>query len=471
MKSNNHYALILSGGSGSRLWPYSRENKPKQFLKFSSKFTLFQNTIIRVSKVFPDDHIYVVTNKDYYYETLGQLAEIDFSNVNIILEPEARNTLPAVALGVKKIHKINEKAIIGVFSSDHNIDSDDSFINTWNNSIKPVSSGNFVIFGIYANKPVSGYGYIEPGAPFDQTLDNQVFNVKNFIEKPSKKMAEEYLKNGFLWNSGMFVFSSNVFIDALSKYQSEIYDIIFLSDEDLYDVYSEVKNISIDYGLMELVKNICVVKSNMKWTDLGTWNSVHQFLLSKENFNKNNTIRHGNVISKNNNNSLLWTNDHLVAVYGVKDLIVIHDYDVTLICNKDNSDELKNLIELLHNSPNKKYLENHPVVNRPWGKYTVLYEGETFKIKSIVVHPGHKLSLQRHQYRNEHWVIINGKAKVTKNDDIFYLETNESTFIKAGDIHRLENDTNHYLELIEVSIGSLISEDDIERFGDDYGRS
>ena len=465
-QNKDHFAIILCGGSGTRLWPHSRASKPKQFLSFNNDKTLFQKTIIRVSHFFQEENIFIVTNKRFYFETKGQLADLEIKNIHIISEPDSKNTLPAISYGVREINKICKNAIIGVFSSDHEIDDVQAFVEVCQKAILPADNDNLVVFGIDPNEPNIGYGYINPGTPYSNSSEN-IFTVKSFVEKPNQSSAHEYVRNGYLWNSGMFMFNSKMFLKVLQNYQSKIYDNIIASDDSYFDFnYSKVPNLSIDYGLLEYIDNIVVIKAEFKWTDMGSWNSIHDFLNIE---NNNLPVTRGNVISTDVTNSLIFSNDHLIAAYGLTDLIIVHDLDATLICHKTKANDLKTFIESIKKK-NSNYILNHPVMNRPWGSYRVLYEGKNFKIKSILVNPHQKLSLQLHHFRNEHWVVIKGKANVTINDNVFVLSENESTYVQKNDKHRLENNTNEYLEIIEVSIGSKVIEDDIVRFEDDYGR-
>lgn len=464
-QNKDHFAIILCGGSGTRLWPYSRASKPKQFLSFDGDKTLFQKTVLRVSKFFKEENIFIVTNEKFYFETKGQLADLNINHINIIREPESKNTLPAISYGVREINKISDNAIIGVFSSDHEIGDDQRFVESCQNAVSPVENDKFVVFGIQPTEPNIGYGYINPGEAYLANSDN-IFSVSSFVEKPDEPKAKKYLDQGYLWNSGMFMFNATMFLNALQKYQNVIYENIIYSDEDLINLnYSKVNDLSIDYGLLEYIDNIVVVKVNFQWTDLGSWNSIHSYL----NDNKNDLYIKGNVVADNVTNSLIMSNDHLIAAYGLQDLIIVHDLDSTLICHKSKANDLKPFVELIKKN-NSKFVTDHPVVNRPWGSYKVLHEGENFKIKSIVVKPRQKLSLQLHNFRNEHWVVIKGTATVTNGHRVFDLFENESTYIEMKTKHRLTNKTNSSIEIIEVSLGEKVVEDDIVRFDDDYLR-
>lgn len=464
--SKKYFAIILCGGSGSRLWPYSRGKKPKQFLKIGDKYTLFQNTILRIQKQFYEENILIVTNKDFYHEVYSQLLEIDKSAVNIILEPESKNTLPAISYGVKKIYDLCSDATVGVFSSDHYIDGDKEFCEAWEQSVQPASKNFMTIFGIRPTEPNTGYGYIKLGKKFGRS-SKSIYMVDRFVEKPNKDQAQKYVKNNYLWNSGIFIFNISFYLKSLQKHQTDIYNHFFkLSESQLIKNFNKLPNLSIDYGLLEFLDNICVVDVSFLWSDLGSWNSIHNFY---NNNSVNNTVTIGNIVADDVKNSLIQSNDKLVAVCGVDDLIIINELDALLVCHKTKADFLKPFLEKVK-SHNPKILDEHPLVNRPWGNYKILHESSTFKIKSIIVKPKHRLSLQLHKFRNEHWVVVSGKAKVRKGDSVFYLNENESTYIKVNEKHQLENDTEDEIEIIEVSIGSKVIEEDIVRFGDDYGR-
>ena len=472
MNNNDHYAIILCGGSGTRLWPFSRSNKPKQFLKFNSALTLFQKTIKRVSLLVAKQNIYIVTNVEYYYEVKGQLIGINDEAIeNIICEPIPKNTLPAITNAVNEIKKKCSTAIIGTFSSDHEIENPNEFKEIYDRAVLFAKKNYLVIFGIEPTEPNCGYGYIKPGEKLSSDFDN-LFNVDKFIEKPNLADAENYIRDGFFWNSGMFVFSASCYVELIKKYQPSIYN-IFKNDNsiEMKDLYKQLPSISIDYGLLEKINNCIVISSNIEWTDLGTWNSVHNFFTKNKNEFNSRSKFIGNIISEDVSNSLIWSNDHkLIAAYGFEDLIIVNDHDAILICKKNKADGIKIFIDKIKKKK-PEFLTDHPVVNRPWGEYKVIENSKNFKIKLITVNPNQSLSLQLHNHRSEHWIVVEGVAAVTKGEKKINLKINESTFIKAKQKHSLANQTDKILRIIEVATGSIIDESDIVRFTDIYGRN
>ena len=467
MKFKNDYAVILCGGSGLRLWPLSRKSKPKQFLNIGNKsISLFQKTLSRVSRIFNKKNIYIVTSNNFYFEVLSQLSkEYDEIISNILTEPEVKNTLPAISYAVMEIYKRSKNANIGVFPADHEINKINEFEDSWSEAFSSLNSKNIAIFGIKPNKPIVGYGYIKLGT---KLKTKRLYKVSKFIEKPSLAEAQNYIHEGYLWNSGMFAFQIGCFIDNLRKFQPEIYSIFFNSSNfDISSSYKKLPNISIDKGLIEKSDGCIVVLSEISWEDLGTWNSVHNHL--QKNKEPQDPITIGDVVCLESKNSLIISEGKLTSVYGVDNLIVVNTDDALLVCSKDKADNLKELVNVISNQYINQ-VDTYPIVYRPWGYYKILHESKVFKIKAITVFPGKKLSLQLHNYRNEHWVVLCGVATVTKNTEHFKLNSNESIYIKAKEKHRLSNEENSILEVIEVSLGSKVVEDDIVRFEDDFGR-
>lgn len=468
--SRQEYAIILCGGSGSRLWPLSRKNKPKQFISIKGTDSFLQKTYQRLLGYYKEENIFIVTNELYKFEVIGQLFHLHKDiQQKVICEPESKNTLPAICLATRAIYDNDENAIIGVFSSDHEISNDDVFYECIKQAFDYAIDDKIVLFGINASSANTGYGYIETGPKLDDNSDKLGFAVKQFYEKPNKLQAEDFKAKGFLWNSGMFIFNAANLINITKKYQPLIYSIFFSPKSKIDDEsFAKLPNISIDYGLLEKTENIVVIKSSIIWSDLGTWNSLHDFLAGSED-NENNFFL-GDVLTKDVRNSLIISSNNQVVAMGLKDIIIANDHDALFICSKDKADDVKVILKDFKGD-NKKILEEHPFSTRPWGSYTVLHEGKNFKIKSIFVNPNQQLSLQLHHYRNEHWIVIDGNATITKNEDTFVLNQNESTYIKANEKHRLANHTNKILHVIEISIGSIVDETDIVRFEDNYGRS
>lgn len=466
---NNRYAMILCGGSGTRLWPLSRKLKPKQLLPLNGEETLLQQTAMRICKHIPASNLVTVTHDSHLFEVKGQLADLYPEAVSGVLgEPSARNTLPAIAWGVNKVYKENPDAIIGVFSSDHSIDNEEAFLQAWESAEAAAKEGYLTLLGITPTEPATGYGYIKPNTQLsvgDTSLP--VHEVAAFVEKPDQPTAEQYLKDGYLWNSGMFVFKASSFMDMLKAYQPEMYDTITsLSEEELREQYETLENISIDYGLAEKADKVAVVPVDMAWSDLGSWDSIYE----RQEKNADNNVIKGEVITADTKDSLLWTESGVLTTLGVDNLVVVQTADVTMIADKDRAEDVKAIV----NQVKEQYPDmatTHMTASRPWGTYTVLEVGEGFKIKRIVVKPGESLSLQMHHHRSEHWVVVSGTARVVNGEKDILLSPNQSTYIPAGEKHRLENPGVLELVLIEVQCGQYLGEDDIVRFQDHYGRS
>jgi mannose-1-phosphate guanylyltransferase/mannose-6-phosphate isomerase len=398
----------------------------------------------------------------------GQLADLYADALpNVISEPVAKNTLPAIAIAVKRIHSVDPEAIIGVFASDHAIDNQSAFIEAWNSAEVAAEAGFLALLGILPTEPATGYGYIKPKANLNLlNTPLPVFEVEAFVEKPSKEIAVQYVDQGYLWNSGMFVFRADVFMQMLEQYQPEIYEqILTITDDNIEMAYASLPSLSMDYGLAEVADKVAVVPVDMAWSDLGSWESIYQ----RHEKDLNNNVTHGEVIAMESVGSLLWSEAGVLTTLGVSNLVVIQTADATLICDRNRTEDVK----LIVNQVKERYhsmTETHLTVQRPWGTYTVLEQGERFKIKRIVVNPGASLSLQLHHHRSEHWVVVSGVAKVINGEKELIVSTNESTYIPAGCKHRLENPGILDLVMIEVQSGEYLGEDDIIRFQDSYGR-
>ena len=464
---NQSYAIILCGGAGTRLWPVSRSSQPKQLIKFKGKYSLLQASLVRLTKKILPQNIFLVSNVDHQFIIQDQLSKI-FKNdkPNLILEPIAKNTLPAIAIATKKIMKIDSNAIISVFPSDHEIKNETIFLDLWESSIEVAKKNYFTLIGIKPSFPATGFGYIKPENKINLIKDKEIYEVAEFKEKPNKTSAETFIKKRYLWNAGMFIFKGSLFNELMKKFQPKLLAIIEDSNESNLDIlYKKIDSISIDYGLAEKADKVAVLSDSIEWSDLGNWNSIFN-LLSKD---KNNNSIKGNVVSQNSNNSLLWNESGIMATYGLKDIIAINTNDATLVCHRKDSEKVKDLVNEIKIN-NFSTTETHLEVFRPWGSYTILEQGKGFKIKRIEVNPKQKLSLQLHQKRSEHWVVIEGTAKVTNGTNVVQIKKNESTFIPLGTKHRLENPKNTPLIIIEVQVGVYVGEDDIIRFEDKYDR-
>ena len=464
----NRYAVILCGGSGTRLWPLSRSLNPKHLLPLNGDTTLLQQTAMRVCQKVPASHLITVTHESHRFEVKGQLADILPDAVpGVMAEPIAKNTLPAIAIAVKRIHALNPSAIIGVFASDHSIDDEAAFIAAWDAAEVAAEAGYLTLLGIKPTEPATGYGYINPGAPLDLHQASLPINaVGSFVEKPDRATAERFVTAGYLWNSGMFVFRADTFMQLLARLQPDISALVLsLNDDNMEAQYQALPSLSMDHGLVALADKVAVVPVDMAWSDLGNWESIYQ----RHRKDADNNVIRGEVVVTDTQDSLLWSQSGVLTTLGVGNLIVIQTADATLICDRNRTEDVK----LIVNQVKQRYAalaETHLTVHRPWGSYCVLEEGAHFKIKRIVVNPGGRLSLQSHQHRSEHWVVVSGTATVTNGSEDILVPTNESTYIPAGRQHRLSNSTEQDLILIEVQTGASLDESDIVRFDDAYGR-
>lgn len=463
---NNHYALILCGGSGTRLWPLSRTLRPKQLLALNGEKTLLQQTTERLLAHVPASNLFTVTHEDHKFEVKGQLAEINADAVaNVLAEPCARNTLPAIAWAVDQIHQKDPNAIIGVFASDHAIDNQPAFLAAWKAAERVAEDNYLVLLGIKPHEPATGYGYIKPSKKIADG-DVPVFEVEQFVEKPVLETAKQYVADGYLWNSGMFVFKASTFMQMFNQYQPDMAkQLSAMTAENFADTYANFINISVDYGLAEKADKVAVVPVDMAWSDLGSWESIYQ----KQSKDADNNVMHGHVFAQDTTNSLLWSQTSLLATAGLDNVVVVQTADATLICDRSKTEEIKSLVARVK-AHKSELTEIHQTAHRPWGTYTVLEEGSNFKIKRIVVNPGAKLSMQMHKHRSEHWVVVSGVATITNNEIEFTLQENQSTYISKTHRHRLENKGTEPLAIIEVQCGDYVGEDDIVRFDDQYGR-
>lgn len=477
----NSYAIILCGGSGTRLWPLSRTMRPKQLLALNGELTLLQQTVQRLTKYVAPANLYTVTHEDHKFEVKGQLTELNLNDLektlaNVLAEPCAKNTLPAIAWATHQIHQQDTNALIGVFASDHAIDNEAAFLQAWQTAEQIAEQDYLVLLGIKPHESATGYGYIKPGDALElsSTNTNAAFQVAKFVEKPDMATAEKFVNEGYLWNSGMFVFKASTFMQMLARHQPIIYQQITASQQYGLDnspakIYANFPSISMDYGLAEVLakqaEKIAVVPVDMAWSDLGSWDSVY----AKHAKDNNTNVTHGEVINVDTHNSLVWTETGLVATLGLNNVVVIQTADATLICDRSRTEEIKALVvEVKTRQP--ALTEINQTVYRPWGSYTVLEERVNFKIKRIVVNPGAKLSMQMHKYRAEHWVVVSGIATISNNEIEYNLQENQSTYIPPTHKHRLANNTSLPLSIIEVQCGAYVGEDDIVRFDDHYGR-
>ncbi len=453
-------SIILAGGSGTRLWPLSREQYPKQFLKLE-KTSLFQNTVLRCLKLSDPSGIFVVTNESQKFFVSGQMEEIgiDVPEENILIEPYGKNTLPAICFGMNHIKKRYGKCAVGVFPSDHILDI---AAMEQIKSVEKLCSHYLVTFGITPVSPHTGYGYIKPG----QSLEIGS-KVLEFREKPGLMAAKKYIKEKCLWNSGMFMFDTGVFFKELKTHAPYMLAAFIQNGKNIEEIYRELPSLSIDYGIMEKSDKVAVVRLEYKWSDLGDFDSIFQ---ETEKNKYGNASYNCDEISLNSSGNLIYSKkDKIVSLIDVNNMVVVDTPDALLVCPRESCQKVKEIVTSLKDQNNEKALF-HLTVYRPWGSYTIMDDSERHKIKNITVAPGKKLSLQLHNHRSEHWVVVRGMAWIHLDDKEFYLRQGESTFIKAGIKHRLSNPGTIPLEIIEVQLGDYVGEDDIERFEDDFGR-
>jgi len=466
----NLYAVIMAGGKGTRFWPLSRETFPKQFLRLVGDRTLLQNTIHRLEGEIPPENFMIITTGPHSELVLWQTKDSLASGCAVI-EPEGKNTAPAIALAAFKLRKLSKDALMLVLPSDHFIKDPDAFKNTIRQAIPVAKEGKIVTFGVVPSRPETGYGYINAG----RLLKKGVYQVKRFIEKPDLKKAVEFLKEGsYYWNSGIFLFRARDIIDEFKKYMPDLYGAFLKAEkslntgdegEALKGVYEALKGESIDYGIMERSKRVAVVKGDFGWSDIGSWNAMGEFLEKDESEN----VVLGNVVKIDTAGSIIFSSGRLIATIGLKDMVVVDTSDATLICPRERVQEVKGLVDKLKKEGKEEYL-SPKVEERPWGHFFVLEKGPTYQIKHICLKPKARLSLQMHNHRSEHWIVVSGIAKVQRGEDIFNVHKNESTFIPATVKHRLENPGLIPLKIIEIQSGEHLGEDDIIRFEDAYGR-
>ncbi len=456
-------SIILAGGSGTRLWPLSREKYPKQFLRFG-KESLFQNTVERCLEISNIKDIWVVTNESQKFLVIGQIKELglDIPEENILVEPKGRNTLPAICFGIKEIEKRSGRSTVGIFPSDHILDK--SAMKTIA-SAETLAHEHLVTFGIVPSSPHTGYGYINLGDPIEN--GNAVgYKVSEFREKPKVEDAIKFVSEGCLWNSGMFLFDTSLFLSELKNYEPDVFG-IFENLKNLNDAYNNLRSISIDYGVMEKSSRVAVVKLNDKWSDLGNFDAIYDEFEKDDSRN----VRYDCETSLiNSSDNLIYSKPNkLVSLIDTNNMIIVDTSDALLVCPRSSSQKVKEVVmRLKANNDVRAYL--HETVYKPWGSYSILESSERHKIKNITVMPEKKLSLQLHHHRNEHWAVVRGIALVNIDDEEFFLRTGESTYIKEGIKHRLSNPGRIPLEIIEIQLGEVVDEDDIIRFDDDYGR-
>ena len=472
--------VILSGGSGTRLWPVSREASPKPFMTVGDGGTLLARTYARAAALAGVPEVLTVTNREYLFKTRDEYAPVREAPPNaFLLEPFGRNTAPAIAMATRYVAQHHgEDAVMLVLAADHLIQNQEAFAADCALAESLALEGRLVTFGIPPDRPDTGFGYIEVGG---QLAGRGAFHAARFVEKPPLERAREYVAAGtFLWNSGMFCFRVRDMLEQLRRLEPGLLEgaescwkasaAKSQLDERLIEIdagtFRSLPDISIDYAVMEKAPNVAVIRATFDWSDIGSWNAMHGAVRGDEQGNR--VI--GEAVLVDVRNTFVQSDGRLVAAVGVDNLVIVDTPDALLVADRDRSQDVKKVVEQLKGMQHET-VKLHRTVSRPWGTYTVLEEGAGFKIKRIVVKPGRSLSLQMHHHRSEHWVVVSGTATVQRGDESVILRENESTFIPAGTKHRLENPGLLDLVIIEVQSGGYLGEDDIVRFTDAYGRA
>ncbi len=476
------YAIIMAGGSGTRFWPLSREKMPKQLLKIGGEDTLIRQTVSRISPLVRFEDIFIVTNQSLA-DTISQQLTSKFDRTwdgNFILEPEAKNTAPALGLAALHLERLDPESVMVVLSADHFIRKADEFLSLLQNANEAARYDYLVTFGIKPDRPETGYGYIKAGEKI-ATAESRgqsvgdIHKVESFVEKPDFETAKEYLKSGrYFWNSGIFVWKTKTLLGEIEKHQPALYNglqkirnVIGTSQEAdvIREVFKGLKSISIDYAVMEKTDRAAVITADIGWSDVGSWTALDDVT----DHDASGNIIAGNVIDIGSRDSIIYAEKRLVATIGLKDAVVVDTPDATLVCSKNKAQDVKKIVDELKKRKAEEHL-THRTVHRPWGSYTVLEMGDRYKIKRIEINPGAKLSHQMHNHRSEHWVVVSGTARVTNGEKVYDVHPNESTYIPMSTKHRLENAGKIPVQIIEVQNGEYLEEDDIVRFDDEYKR-
>ena len=463
------FGVILAGGLGTRFWPLSRSQYPKQVLRLLGSESMLQATVERLLPRIPPKRLAIVTNASQAEVIHLQLYHKGWQDIQLWLEPEGRNTAAAVGLAAVLLGKEAGDCLMAVFPADHFIRDQASLLAALNLGAAWAQKGYLVTFGIPPTRPETGYGYIKQGAPLDD--EGAVYRSARFMEKPALAQAQAFLEEGgYYWNSGIFLFRQEILLEAFCRHLPELYQgLARLLEEDsrppLEEVYKSLPSISLDHGILERADKVAVVPVQMGWNDVGTWGALSDIFPRDAQGN----VILGRALDRGSRDSIIYAQDRLVATIGLDQTIVIDTPDATLVCQRDRVQEVKDLVAEL-NRQQMVESQQHPTVERPWGRYTVMDEGTGYKVKQIVVEPGQKLSHQVHQHRAEHWVVVQGTARVTVGLETKLVAADQSVYIPPETPHRLENPGPEHLRLIEIQTGAYLGEDDIVRLEDDYWR-
>ncbi|WP_272878384.1 mannose-1-phosphate guanylyltransferase/mannose-6-phosphate isomerase [Stutzerimonas stutzeri] len=465
--------VIMAGGSGSRLWPLSRQLNPKQFLALTdAQLSMLQSTIRRLEGLEAGLPL-LICNEQHRFLAAEQLRQLGMEQTRILLEPVGRNTAPAIALAALQATQEGADPILLVLAADHLIQDVDAFHSSIQAAMPFAIGGKLVTFGIVPTNPETGYGYIEKG----RVLGEGGFAVNRFVEKPSLIIAEEYLASGeYFWNSGMFMFRASRYLDELERHQPSILaacrQALAAGTQDMHFVrvdaatFAACPEDSVDYAVMEKTDAAVMVPLDAGWSDVGSWTALWE--TSKKDAEGN--VFKGDILGHATRNSFVHADSRLVATLGVEDLVIVETKDAVLVAHKSQVQDVKRIVERIKANDRHEHL-SHREVYRPWGMYDAIDSGHRYQVKRITVQPGAKLSVQMHHHRAEHWVVVSGTARVTNGDKTYLVTENQSTYIPVGQVHALENPGVIPLELIEVQSGSYLGEDDIVRFEDQYGRA
>ncbi|MEO8325701.1 MAG: mannose-1-phosphate guanylyltransferase/mannose-6-phosphate isomerase [Nitrospirota bacterium] len=472
------YGVILAGGSGTRFWPLSRERFPKQLLRILGEGTLLQQTFERLLQKIPANRMAIVTNAFQAESIKLQLNQWkDDIAGNVILEPEGRNTAPAIALAALQLIHQDPEAVMVVVPADHVVKASKKFMRAVQFASELAMEGHLVTFGIQPTRPETGYGYIQPLKRRKVGTKGEFvgYSVSRFVEKPNFTTAKRYCQSGnYFWNSGIFVWKASQILSEIAIHQPALSKLLTgikrrMGSEEfasyLRKVYAKVESLSIDNAVMEHSSRSVVVPIDFGWSDVGSWSSLEEVVP----LDKDGNVRNGNIIDLGSRNSVLFADRRVVATIGLNNMVVVDTPDATLVCPKERAQDVKAIVNLLKQQGAPEHLE-HRTMHRPWGSYTVMEEGKGYKVKRIEVAPGKRLSLQLHHQRSEHWVVIAGTARVTRGEEVYDLQAGMSTGIAKEVPHRLENPGRIPLEIIEIQNGPYLGEDDIVRLQDDFGR-